>query len=238
MATLMLTNINPPHNREEAGHFIMKYSAVSFAILAVVGSSIVHGVWTDRWKEGAEPAVWAERLKEIPLKIGDWEGEELALTDEEVKEAQLAGYKSRRYVNKRTGVTLSVLIVCGRPGPVSIHPPDICYRGAGYVPGNVGKFALAMKEEKVAEFNMATFAKTNRAVPDYLTILWAWSAAGDWRAPSNPRFEYARYPALFKLYVIRQIGKSDEGADKDPARDFLEVYLSVLDELLFPKQAT
>ena len=28
----------------------------------------------------------------------------------------------------------TALILCGRPGPVSIHTPDVCYRGLGYEP--------------------------------------------------------------------------------------------------------
>ena len=45
---------------------------------------------------------------------------------------QIDGYLSRTYTNQGTGATVSLLIVGGKPGPISVHTPDICFSGAGY----------------------------------------------------------------------------------------------------------
>ena len=48
--------------------------------------------------------------------------------------AGIKGCVYRRYRNPRTGESVSVLLVCGRGGPISVHTPDVCYAGAGYRP--------------------------------------------------------------------------------------------------------
>ena len=215
---------------------MLRQSAIIAAIVVIAGAGVVHGLRTERWGKAVEPGEWAGRLDRIPLTIGDWQGTELPpLSQDEVEAAQIAGYKSRYYVNRRTGAALNLMIVCGKPGPISIHPPDVCYRGKGFVPGPVSKFILPEEDGKTAEFSMAKFGKTNVAIPDYLRIFWAWSATGNWHAPDNPRFEYASYPALFKMYVIHQIARRDDDASKDPSADFMKLFLREIRPLLFPE---
>ena len=44
----------------------------------------------------------------------------------------MTGYLLRTYTHRISGETFQVLLVCGKPGPTSLHPPDVCYQGAGY----------------------------------------------------------------------------------------------------------
>src|SRR4051794_25685739 len=87
-------------------------------LTVVVLSGIVHGLWTDRWVPGEEPERAAARLADVPLTLGDWDGRAGQLDARHVEVAELSGYLLREYVHRRTGNVVSVLLVCGRPGPV------------------------------------------------------------------------------------------------------------------------
>src|SRR5262245_38232259 len=97
--------------------------AASFVLLA---AGLVHGFWTDRWASSSAVIGSANRLNDIPMQIGDWEGSPI-----EVKAgaagAGVAGCIQRTYVNRKSNTTVVIALVNGRPGPVSIHTPDACY---------------------------------------------------------------------------------------------------------------
>ena len=64
--------------------------------------------------------------------------------------------------------------------------------------------------------------KESSPTQEHLRIFWAWRApGGGWAAPGNPRLTFARSPALYKLYVIRQMASPDEELETDPALDLI-----------------
>ena len=75
-------------------------------------------------------------------------------------------------------------------------------------------------KEAPADFWTARFIKSGPSA-DPLRIFWAWSAAGNWSAPTNPRWTFGGAPFLCKLYVIRQMAKQDEPMEKEEALDFI-----------------
>src|SRR6202158_5618529 len=100
------------------------------ALVAVMASGVVHGLMTDRWQVSLEPAERAARLELVPFALGDWVGQDIETDLRQV--GPVAGFLHRRYLNRQTGIGVTVFIVCGRPGPVCIHTPDVCYRASGY----------------------------------------------------------------------------------------------------------
>src|SRR5260370_5182040 len=99
----------------------------------VLAAGTIHGALTDRWSASTSVAEAARRLDAVPQTLADWHGEEAPLDTDNLQSLQSAGIKghlSRRYRNIVTGERISLLIVCGRPGPISVHTPDICYGGA------------------------------------------------------------------------------------------------------------
>jgi len=64
---------------------------------------------------------------------------------------------------------------------------------------------------------------------------WHWNAVGRWQAPSNPRWTFARAPALYKLSAVRARGaKESSRPEEDPALDFMKLFLPELNKALFP----
>ncbi|MBY0528427.1 MAG: EpsI family protein [Gemmataceae bacterium] len=210
---------------------MLRFAAPMTAIVAVILCGTVHGLWTDRWDSSDEPAVFAARLPTVPLSAGDWEGQEADSKNPKVP--GVIGTLHRRYVHRRTGKEATVYIVCGRPGPVSIHTPEVCYSASGYEVLAQTNYTLPL-ESAPAQFRTAQFRKKQSSDVTCLRIFWAWSGDGSWSAPAEPRFAFARHPALFKLYVIREMASDDESLDDDPCLDLLRNLVPALQQSLAP----
>jgi hypothetical protein len=205
------------------------------AILVLGG--VVHGLWTDRWHKSPALEEALARLDTVPLVIGDWQGQALETDEEQRVQAEAAGCLHRRYENRQTGSAVSILLVCGRPGPVSVHPPDVCFQGVGYESAAPPHRQEVQADAPAAAATLwaATFIKRNAAGPRHLAVYWSWSAAGTWEAAGNPRLAFARFPVLYKLYVFREApGEADLGAGEDPCLAFLRPLLPELQQALFP----
>src|SRR3954469_4176877 len=100
--------------------------ATATVSVALLVSGLVHGRWTDRWTRSAAPDEAASRFELLPQEVGDWEGQTIEVKPTRADE-QIAGTLQRRYTNRRPGQAVAIALVCGRPGPVSIPSPDICY---------------------------------------------------------------------------------------------------------------
>ncbi|MBM4070087.1 MAG: exosortase-associated EpsI family protein [Planctomycetes bacterium] len=205
----------------------MRLLPLLLAIGLVAGYGVVEGRWTHRWQASAAVRLAAERLKSVPLHVGDWRGEERELDARQVAKGEIDGYLVRRYVHRVTGQQLSLLLVCGRAGPTSLHTPEVCYPGAGFSqdgPALSHKLEVASLPGPV-DFKVGKFHKPRAAVPEALRIFWSWNGDGRWMAPDNARFSLARYPALYKLYVIHRMENVEEPLETDPAMTFLRQFL-------------
>jgi hypothetical protein len=205
-------------------------AAVVLSLLVLSG--LVHGLWTGRWQgvQGLDCA--GVRLDQVPTTLGGWQSEPLPLDPKHIAQAGLSGCWMRRYVRGLDGPAVTVLLMCGRSGPVSIHTPDICYGGAGYdMVGQPVRITAATAPQ--VEFWTARFRKEGAVVPSYLRIFWAWSADGTWQAPDRPRLTFASFPVLYKLYVLRELDRPEEPLEDDPCLRFLRDALPEVGPALF-----
>jgi hypothetical protein len=212
------------------GRILVRLYLMAAALLMLLGYGAAEAVWTNRWHNSRAREQAVAQLGQVPLTVGDWLGEDLKLENWQQEQGEIDGYLFRRYVQERTGEVVTLLIVCGRPGPIALHPPDVCYRGLGYQPdGAPGRAVLAGAGPGRAEFWQALFRKPD----DRLQLRWAWSATGDWLAADSPRVQFARSPVLYKLYLARQALNEDRPADDDPGATFLRQLLPQLSQHLF-----
>src|SRR4029077_13786763 len=72
------------------------------------------------------------RLPRLPVAIDDWEGTDVDNDVTAKHTADIQGILQRRYVQRGSGEEIMIALVCGRPGPISVHTPDVCYQGAGF----------------------------------------------------------------------------------------------------------
>jgi hypothetical protein len=234
MAWIIVEATSPAQGRP--GHTAA--SLVAFALL--VGSGLAHGRLTDRWGTSGALARAIARLDRIPRSVGDWEGRDVAMDRRQIERAQIRGYLARKYRNVRDGREVTVLLVCGRPGPISVHTPDVCYAGAGYEPGSPPVPGAVATGDHRAGFLKARFRKVDALVPEILDIFWAWNARGVWEAPANPRIGFAPYQALFKVYVIAGRDGAAAAAPGEPTvdQDFAGLILTELDRAPFGRDGS
>jgi hypothetical protein len=208
-----------------------RYLPAALAILAIIATGVVHGFWTGRWS-GERDADIASRLEQVPQDLGDWRGRDLE-ADARLKEG-MVGTLYRSYTNRATGKNVVVYLVCGRSGPVAVHTPDVCYAASGFEVAPLGKQTVSSPSgEAVAELDAARVRKTKAAEQIQQHIFWSWSATGNWQVPGNPRLAFARYPLLFKLYLLRDLSRPGESVDEDPCLDLMRQLRPELQRVLF-----
>jgi hypothetical protein len=208
---------------------MMRWFFAVTASLALVASGLVHGFWTDRWQAPAETREAADQLEQLPLELGDWHGQSLPVKPGQAGQG-VAGCIQRCYVNDKTTAVVLVL-VCGRPGPVSIHTPEACYVASGYNLGSRSRVRLA-DGDAAPELWTADALRTNATEEKRVRLFWGWNDGRGWTAAEDPRVQFARRPVLHKLYVLRDL-TANERPREEPCQDFLRVLLPVLDRTLF-----
>ena len=220
---------------------------IATGVAVLLCGGIAQGLMSHRWLPNAAVQNAALVLNDIPSKIGNWTSEDIALPDADQKIGGIVGYVQRTYRDQTTGTEVSLLLVAGESGPISVHPPTACFSGRGFnVVRQPGILAIAKSDEEspatattspdVSQnhvFNQADFA--NSAIDDVslIRVCWAWSTNGHWEAPANPRLQFASQPYLYKLYVSeRWIPNGDVNQDAGAAQQFLMTALPVLRERL------
>ncbi|HMF15026.1 MAG TPA: exosortase-associated EpsI family protein [Gemmataceae bacterium] len=203
------------------------------AVIAVLATGIVHGIWIGRWEITDEPGASVARLPDVRMELGDWQGQTLDAKSQQLGDA--SGCLLRRYANKFTGANVTVFLLCGRPGPVAIHPPDSCYAAGGYEVLTPARFKGPAETGSGAEFRVARMRKKRAGEQSQLRIFWSWNDGKGWRVPSNPRWTFAPSRVLFKLYLVRELPDFEEPLDDDPCIDLMRRLLPELDEVLFPR---
>jgi hypothetical protein len=193
------------------------------ALVAVLIAGIVHGFWSGRWTDESHAVSGQASLDRIPLQLGDWQGEDLP--PQPRGSEPLLGKLSRIYRNRKTRATVTISLIFGRRGPVSIHTPDVCYDASGYKVATPQRFS---PQGASAEFFQAEAIKEKAADQTMLRIFWTWNAGGRWQVADNPRVAFARHPVLCKLYLVRELTALGEPVDEDPC---LELFGRLLPEL-------
>jgi hypothetical protein len=205
------------------------------ALALVVAYGLAEGSWAGRWQPAAAPHEAAARLAAVPAVLGDWEGTDTTLDHRVAAQAELSGSLMRTYTHKVTGETLTVLLVCGRPGPVSVHTPDVCFVGSGYSLPKPPARQPAPGGGGGDEFWVGDFQQPSAGDPIPVRAYWAWSTDGQaWSAPDHPRLTFARAGALYKLYVTRSVPPGGPAAETDPAADLMARLLPALRQVLAP----
>jgi hypothetical protein len=203
------------------------------ALALVAVSGLAHGLVTARWQQLEALQSALARVPQVPLTIGGWKGHDIPADPEPFVQARAEAYWVRRYENAATGQAVTVILMCGRAGPLAVHTPDVCYRGAGYeMTGPAVAIEVAVANAAPGRLWTGHFEKDQPGTGAPLQLYWAWSADGVWQAPTSPRLTFAGQPALYKLYVIHDTSPDEAPTDK-AARPFLEQLLPALNQALF-----
>src|SRR5690606_20435454 len=125
-----------------------------------------------------------------------------------------------------------MVMVCGSPGPISVHTPDVCFAGIGYeMMTEPKRLQLGMPDGRTAEFWWADFRRPNAGQVPILRTFWSWRDQGTWMVVDHPRLEFAASPVLYKLYVAIPVITPDNALAGQPDAEFLRALLWNLDEV-------
>ncbi|MGH7201028.1 MAG: exosortase-associated EpsI family protein, partial [Planctomycetaceae bacterium] len=200
-------------------------------------SIVLYDLRTDRWGPSVDLTAAAERLQQVPIRLGDWHGQETEIPARHLEIAGAKGHLSRVYVNQRDGRTVRVLILCGRHGPISVHSPEVCFTGAGFVLQQTPRRAMLAPErlDRAAEFWVGDFAKASGGLQSKMRTYWSWGTDGTWNASDNPRIEFAGSDVLYKMYLTEERSATrDATADgPDTCAQFSEILLPAVNSALF-----
>jgi hypothetical protein len=198
------------------------------ALLVLVVSGLVHGLWTHRWGSAEELERASARVPTVPLSAGPWTGVNVEVDSQQFKQTRADSYWMRRYARPGESEVITVILMCGRPGSMGVHTPDICYRGAGFeMSDEPTRQVVALPGGAGAEFWSAHFRQPGKLPGTSLHLYWSWGYDGRWQAPASPRWEFGGAPYLYKLYVVC------ETAADGRTSAFLQELLPSLQQALF-----
>lgn len=218
---------------------MMKHSLFWLAMVLVVGmtllSGVLHGRMRNRWGPSPDTVFAADKLAEIAQQFGDWRLQSTGELDETARAMlECSGYFVRDYQNRVTGDVVSVMVLLGPPGPISVHTPEICYPSRNYqsrgerqqvtIPGPAGK----------GDTFWALDYKTDSVQGDLFRIYYAWNTGDYWSAADDPRFAFAGQPYLYKIQLSTRLPLGTKPGADDPCRKFLQDFIPVARKCLVP----
>ncbi len=214
----------------------MKFLPATICCLAVIGSGVASGLFTNRWEPAADFGPVQAGMDTLPTARGPWASRTTTVERDALDLGGIRAHLSREYREAGSGRAIQVLWVAGKPGPIAVHTPDVCFQGAGFVltgdpvPIEVGSSG--------ARFWRATFVNKTVAITTRIAVYWGWNGGDGWEAADHraARLRYSLLPALHKLYLVTELPHSGT-PDTDVLGDFPDRFLPELDRIIAPPPA-
>jgi len=220
---------------------MLRYLPVVLAFGLITAGGVVQGLWSHRWSDpGPAIASFADRLADVPMSIGDWEGKDQAVDPISIKGSGAVGYVSRHYTNKVTGQAVAIWFICGHPRDIAMHTPDVCYPGSGFTQQDQTiRYPVVLDEEtqEKGDFFTAVFRKQDIHTNRVDRVFWAWSRPNEpgWSAPDSARIAFGGSSALYKIYFVSPLKERGETLDQSACIDFAKVFMPEVRKVLFPE---
>ncbi|HBT76398.1 MAG TPA: hypothetical protein DEB39_05615 [Planctomycetaceae bacterium] len=208
--------------------------------LLIASITLYSGNISGRWFAVSGLAEASERLRELPMTLGNWEAKEnRELTAEETTALKIAGnYLYRIYEHKLTGDSVSFILMVGPPGRLGVHTPEKCFGGQDYVKDEQRQVADFPIEQVADGQSLDGRARTDRlwkvmfrnAVQPNLAIVFYYGLnAGDgWRASEHPRSEFQGHRFIYKLQVQSYASADPEEGESDAVAEFFKEALPLI----------
>ena len=215
----------------------MRSIPIAIAVVVMIVSAVVQGVWDERWTKFPELKEYAARLDNVPKDVGDWKGEVVTESDEEIlKAAGAERILTITYHNTSTNEIVHMNLVCARLQDIFYHTPERCYRAHGFEQVTDTSERSVDCGAMKADFKTATFKRTTETSKENLRIFWSWTANGPWGSPSNPKWTYKGQPVLYKIYVENAADEGGGAVEGSPSIKFIRAFMPELNKGLFPQK--
>lgn len=215
---------------------VSTWIGLAVVVAMTVGVGMVHGKYSNRWGKPPDMAGAAERVRGLPETIGDWEMRDSSeFGDNVVKQLQCAGYVNRVYVHRKSGDTVSVAMLVGPPGPISVHTPEVCYPSMNLEILQKAETQKIESDGASNEFSSVLF-RSRGLEAEKLRVWYSWANDGRWQVPKlSPRMAFSGSPMLFKIQVAAPV-EGDGKEDADPCRAFINDFVPIARNQVFQQQ--
>ncbi len=205
--------------------------AVATVVALTIASGIVHGRLSGRWHSHVDDLRLEKKLEEFPRDFGSWQfRESLSLAPTAQNMLECRSYLYRNYVHRDTGRSVTVAVLVGPAGPISVHTPEICYSSREYQLRDERVQVTTRVNATQAQLWKTTLYPTGTD-PRLLRVYYGWNDGHSWKAPAEPRFSFIGIPRLYKIQLAALLPPVLEAGD-DPCSEFLEQFLPVLEQYL------
>lgn len=206
----------------------MKWHPPVSGIILVTGltliSGVIHGRMSHRWGPSQDSLAVAKMLEDFPGKFGSWELQSQGkISDVASRQLQCAGYINRVYANHESGAVVSVAVLLGPAGPISVHTPEVCFSSRNHTLTDRRK-RVTVPDLEGEEFWALTF-QSRSLDATLLRVYYAWSTGGRWSATNEPRVRFAGQPYLYKIQLASVLPPAFDLDERDPCRSFLRDFL-------------
>ncbi len=208
---------------------------IAAAVLLMGVSCYYQGMWSERWGEFPELKIYAQQLSEVPLTVGEWQGEDGETSSDRIREISGAAGELNRVYRNASGDEVRVMLMCARYRDIFNHAPDRCYPAAGFEMMSEPQHQVFDIGDTKAEFFSTSFRKSEPTGTHEERGYWSWTSDGTWLAPKNERLTFGGERALYKLYVFASV--KDPGRtrqDSDFKVDFIREFVPALTRALRP----
>jgi hypothetical protein len=202
-------------------------------LLSVSGLGLLAtaAIWGDRLqRQLLNPAALARaagRVAKIPERIGPWSSTPRELPAQEARLAEVTAGLRRDYRRERSHDVVTLTLLCGPAGPLSVHPPEACLEGLGW---QLSLGPVIVSPIPGTRLHKAAFEPPEFSGTSILRVVWGWSSGSEWDVPDYPRLAYRGQSALYKLYAVSRDLRG--GRDTELAESFLVDALPVIREAL------
>ena len=206
-------------------------------VVVTIASGHLFGRWRDY--QGLEEA--RALLREMPMEINGWRAEEEGKLDNaSVTMLQIQdSYLFRIYRNMTTQAEVRFTLMVGSTGRVTVHTPEVCFGGRDYekesAPTRVAFEVISLEtdEKIIDEFWRLDFVGEALGRNNRISFYYAVSAGDVWRAVTNTRSTFVRYPYAYRIQVEAYTGAGD---NEDNVKKFLEDCLPTIHKHIRPCQ--
>jgi hypothetical protein len=220
-----------------------RYLPIALGVVTIVVLTGIQFVMTDRLSGSNVTAEQrAELLKNVPLNIGNWHGEDMPVNETVRDTAGAVGAVSRVYRNVRTGESVDLWLIVGHGRAISGHTPNICYRASGFdmrAPES-SLYPMVFPGQDEAPFLTNTFFKEDLTGRRLIRVFWSWFDPSNekhggkvvWEAPTNARWYFGNTRALYKMYFTSEMRSPEETAEESACLRFAREALPVINKAL------
>jgi hypothetical protein len=223
--------------RRPAGSAWVRLAVVAAILAASGGSRLWQGRRVERAMERGRSSPFP--LADLPMKLGSWEGRAATMDPRIVRITGSTDLVSRRYVDRRTGVGLDVIVLYGPTAEMLSHTPEICYPSAGFepLPGLSERPIAVEGVDRPVPFRSLAFTKGEGGLAESQEVYYSLRYDGRWTTLCATPKAARRIPGTLKVQVSRRISDRERRDVDNPCEPFLASLIGEIEARLAASHA-